>query len=144
MVWTFSARFCCTRPTLSSCEREGDYSKTLWTHTKVKQTQWNTLLGFFAYWRWVWRIKVFTCTQGHGDALLWTWSVQHTECANCCRWKARFGLPSTWLSDQGTHFRNATIEAICLKTNTKQVFTPASSPWINGATERLNRDIIEL
>ncbi len=59
-------------------------------------------------------------------------------------WNARFGLPSTWLSDQGTHFRNATIEAIRLKTNTKQLFTPAYSSWINGAIERLNRDIIKL
>ncbi len=33
-------------------------------------------------------------------------------------WNARFGLPSSWLSDQGTHFLNVTIEAIFLKNNT--------------------------
>lgn len=59
-------------------------------------------------------------------------------------WHARFGIPSVWVSDNGTHFKNEIIAELSRRLRTKQKFTPAYSPWVNGSIERVNRDILQV
>ncbi|OWY95670.1 hypothetical protein PHMEG_00034263 [Phytophthora megakarya] len=43
---------------------------------------------------------------------------------------------------QGSHFQNADVQEVCRRLKSRQKFTVAYSPWINGSIERANRDII--
>jgi transposase InsO family protein len=57
------------------------------------------------------------------------------------QWFSRFGTVQIWISDQGSHFKNAIMAALNEKLQTKHHFTLANCPWSNGTIERLNRDI---
>ncbi|GMF56816.1 unnamed protein product [Phytophthora fragariaefolia] len=59
-------------------------------------------------------------------------------------WHSRFGIPPLWISDQGSHFKNAVVAEVCRRLKSRQDFTLAYSPWINGSIERANRDIIQV
>lgn len=59
-------------------------------------------------------------------------------------WHSRFGLPTTWVSDNGSHFKNEVMDELCRRLRSKQQFTPAYSPWVNGSVERVNRDILQV
>ncbi|GMF18784.1 unnamed protein product [Phytophthora fragariaefolia] len=59
-------------------------------------------------------------------------------------WHSCFGIPPTWVSDQGTHFKNEVVEELSRRLRTQQSFTPAYSPWVNGSIERLNRDVLQV
>ncbi|KAE9205031.1 hypothetical protein PF004_g17671 [Phytophthora fragariae] len=59
-------------------------------------------------------------------------------------WHSRFGIPPEWVSDNGTHFKNEVVAELCRRLKTKQSFTLAYSPWINGSVERANRDILQV
>ncbi|KAE8908896.1 hypothetical protein PF003_g6792 [Phytophthora fragariae] len=59
-------------------------------------------------------------------------------------WHARFGVPPTWISDQGSHFKNEVVAELSRRLRTQQEFTPAYCPWINGSVERVNRDILQV
>ncbi|KAE8901206.1 hypothetical protein PF005_g14331 [Phytophthora fragariae] len=59
-------------------------------------------------------------------------------------WHARLGVPPTWISDQGTHFKNEVVAELSRRLRTQQEFTPAYCPWINGSIERVNRDILQV
>jgi hypothetical protein len=59
-------------------------------------------------------------------------------------WHSRFGLPPSWISDQGTHFKNEVVSELSRRLRTQQEFTPAYCPWINGSVERVNRDILQV
>ncbi|OWZ09290.1 Retrotransposon protein [Phytophthora megakarya] len=57
-------------------------------------------------------------------------------------WYSRYGIPPLWISDHGSHFQNAVVQEICRRLKSRQKFTVAYSPWINGSIERANPDII--
>uniref|UniRef100_H3H7U3 Reverse transcriptase n=1 Tax=Phytophthora ramorum TaxID=164328 RepID=H3H7U3_PHYRM len=59
-------------------------------------------------------------------------------------WAARYGIPKTLLSDQGAHFRNEMMRHMAARLKVEQNFTPVYSPWLNGAVERLNRDVLQV
>ncbi|KAG3152173.1 hypothetical protein PC128_g22832 [Phytophthora cactorum] len=52
-------------------------------------------------------------------------------------WCARFGVPESLVSDQGSHFHNETVKHLCARMQIEQEFSPVYSPWING-TGNLN------
>ncbi|KAE9273283.1 hypothetical protein PR003_g29951 [Phytophthora rubi] len=59
-------------------------------------------------------------------------------------WHSRFGIPPEWVSDNGTHFKNEVVAELCRRLKSKQSFTLAYSPWINGSVVRANRDILQV
>ena len=59
-------------------------------------------------------------------------------------WIADFGSPKVLVSDQGSHFKNKTLEFITQLSGIQQQFIVAYSPWKNGSVERANRDILQL
>jgi hypothetical protein len=54
------------------------------------------------------------------------------------------GLPKTWISDQGTHFKNTLVENMAKILQISHHFTTAYCPWSNGSVERLNKSILNL
>ncbi|KAE9340815.1 hypothetical protein PR003_g10294 [Phytophthora rubi] len=59
-------------------------------------------------------------------------------------WHARFEVPPTWISDQGTHFKIEVVAELSRRLRTQQEFTPAYYPSINGSVERVTRDILQV
>ncbi|KAE9196662.1 hypothetical protein PF002_g22989 [Phytophthora fragariae] len=59
-------------------------------------------------------------------------------------WHSRFGIPSQWLSDNGTHFKNHVMAELCKRLKCQQNFVVAYCPWVNGSVERANRDILQV
>ncbi|KAJ0392214.1 hypothetical protein P43SY_008832 [Pythium insidiosum] len=59
-------------------------------------------------------------------------------------WAKRFGLPALWVSDNGSHFKNALLENLRDRMKALHTFVPVYTPWINGTVERLNRDILQV
>ncbi|KAE9047559.1 hypothetical protein PR003_g1022 [Phytophthora rubi] len=59
-------------------------------------------------------------------------------------WYKRFGRPEFLMSDQGTHFRNHTIELLCSRLKIEAEFSSTYSPWLNGTAERLTKDILQM
>ncbi|OQR83712.1 hypothetical protein ACHHYP_14375 [Achlya hypogyna] len=59
------------------------------------------------------------------------------------QWTARFGLPRTWVSDQGTHFKNYVLPSVTKQYNVDHKFVITYTPWRNGTVEWLNRDVLE-
>ncbi|OWZ03396.1 LOW QUALITY PROTEIN: hypothetical protein PHMEG_00024881 [Phytophthora megakarya] len=57
-------------------------------------------------------------------------------------WCARYGIPKTLLSDQGSHFRNEMAKNLAARLKVKLNFTPVYSAWLNGTVGRLNRDVL--
>lgn len=59
-------------------------------------------------------------------------------------WYKRFGLPSTWMSDNGSHFRNTLMTDLRDRLGTLHTFVPVYTPWLNGTVERVNRDVLQV
>jgi hypothetical protein len=59
-------------------------------------------------------------------------------------WHSRYGIPPLWISDQGSHFKNQVVDDVCRRMKSRQEFTVAYSPWLNGSIERLNRDLLQV
>jgi hypothetical protein len=55
------------------------------------------------------------------------------------QWFMRYGVVKVWVSDQGTHFKNETIEALRKTLGATHHFVTAYCPWANGAIEVVNR-----
>ena len=47
-------------------------------------------------------------------------------------WCSAFGPPTTWVSDNGTHFRNRVIRKIAKALKVTHRFSVANSAWTNG------------
>jgi hypothetical protein len=60
------------------------------------------------------------------------------------QWHSRFGVPRTWISDQGSHFKCEVMDTLCAKLKCDHTFSVAYCPWINGSIERINRDILQV
>lgn len=56
-------------------------------------------------------------------------------------WVARFGVPSTIISDQGTNFTSSTFDAFNKLTGSQLKFTTAFHPQCNGMVERVHRTL---
>ena len=59
-------------------------------------------------------------------------------------WISRYGIPSTFVSDRGSHFLNSLIEELCLKLHIRHHFTLAYCPWSNGTIEVVNGRILHV
>ena len=59
-------------------------------------------------------------------------------------WFATFGVCHTWVSDQGSHFKNEVIEALKRQLGAHHHFTTAYAPWSNGTVEVMNRLLVRL
>ncbi|KAJ0391006.1 hypothetical protein P43SY_011949 [Pythium insidiosum] len=59
-------------------------------------------------------------------------------------WAKRFGMPTTWISDNGSHFKNKLLESLRERLKAVHVFVPVYTPWVNGTVERINRDILQV
>ena len=58
------------------------------------------------------------------------------------RWCATFGPPTTWVSDNATHFRNRVVRKLAKALGVDHRFSVANSAWTNGTVERMMRDVI--
>ena len=54
-------------------------------------------------------------------------------------WVARFGMPATITTDQGTQFTGGTWQCMCKALGTKHLQTTAYDPQSNGMVERFHR-----
>ena len=57
---------------------------------------------------------------------------------------ARFGTPTTLLSDQGTNFESKLLAALCRLLEIRKLQTVPNNPKCNGMVERMNRTIIRM
>jgi hypothetical protein len=57
-------------------------------------------------------------------------------------WFASFGVCRSWVSDQGTHFKNKVIEALQHALGAHHHFTTARCPWANGTVEVVMREVL--
>ncbi|KAE9037711.1 hypothetical protein PR002_g6407 [Phytophthora rubi] len=64
--------------------------------------------------------------------------------ASILDWFKRFGLPESWESDNGSHFKAEVMASLCERLKANQSFVPVYTPWINGTVERINRDILQV
>ena len=58
------------------------------------------------------------------------------------RWNRVFTAPNVWVSDQGSHFKNAVLLNLAKTHRIRHNFTVAYSPWANGTVESLMRSIL--
>ena len=56
-------------------------------------------------------------------------------------WGARFGVPATITTDQGTQFTGSTWQCMCKALGSKHVRTTAYHPQSNGMLERFHRQL---
>ena len=49
------------------------------------------------------------------------------------RWCATFGPPTTWVSDNATHFRNRVVRKLTKAQGVEHRLSVANSAWTNGA-----------
>ncbi|KAG3112220.1 hypothetical protein PI124_g10787 [Phytophthora idaei] len=62
---------------------------------------------------------------------------------NCLmEWFAVFGGCLTWVSDQGTHFKNEVFQALQHALGAHHHFTTARCPWANGTVKVVVRDAL--
>ncbi|SCZ98864.1 BZ3500_MvSof-1268-A1-R1_Chr3-1g05672 [Microbotryum saponariae] len=54
-----------------------------------------------------------------------------------------FGTPRILMSDGGTHFKNANVEAFCADKGILRITTPPYAPHTNGAVEGANKRILQ-
>ena len=57
---------------------------------------------------------------------------------------ARFGTPTTLLSDQGTNFESKLLAAVCQLLEIRKLRTVPNNPKCNGMVERMNQTIIRM
>lgn len=58
------------------------------------------------------------------------------------RWNRVFTTPSTWVSDQGSHFKNEVMKELSSTHRIQHNFSVAYSPWANGTVESLMRSVL--
>ena len=58
------------------------------------------------------------------------------------RWCATFGPPSTWMSDNATHFRNRVVRKFAKALGVENRFSVANIAWTNGTVERMMHEVI--
>lgn len=66
-----------------------------------------------------------------------------TTARELSRWFAAFGVVPVWVSDQGSHFKNAVVAQLRDDLRATHHFTLAYSPWSNGTVEQVNRQVLK-
>jgi len=51
----------------------------------------------------------------------------------------RYSIPSAFMADGGSHFKNGEVENFCALNNVKHITTATNAPWCNGLVEGTNR-----
>lgn len=59
-------------------------------------------------------------------------------------WATTLTAPKMLMSDEGTHFKKATIRKLARGLKTPHHFTLPYTPWRNGSVERLGREVLRL
>ena len=59
-------------------------------------------------------------------------------------WFSRFGVVRTWISDQGSHFKNEIMRTLNTRLKGNHHFTVVYSPWANGGIERANKEMLRV
>jgi transposase InsO family protein len=59
-------------------------------------------------------------------------------------WFSSYGVVPTWVSDQGSHFKNTVIRELNEKLGAEHKFSLPYCPWSNGTIERVNRDTLNV
>ena len=59
-------------------------------------------------------------------------------------WFAAFGVAYTWVSDQGSHFKNHVVKGLQHALGAHHHFVTAHCPWANGTVEVANRCILRV
>jgi transposase InsO family protein len=57
-------------------------------------------------------------------------------------WFTEFGVCHTWISDQGSHFKNSIIAELRKLTRGHHHFSLPYTPWSNGTVEVVNRELV--
>lgn len=65
-----------------------------------------------------------------------------TVAESLVQWFTSFGVSSKWVSDQGSHFKNQTIEKVKSALKAEHHFTTAYCPWANGTVEVVCRELL--
>lgn len=52
--------------------------------------------------------------------------------------------PETFMTNNGSHFANKEVEALCARWGAKQYLTPAYPPWVNGLVEGTNKILLHV
>ena len=65
-----------------------------------------------------------------------------TTATSLINWFSTFGVVSTWVSDQGSHFKNELIRILRESYKTSHHFTLAYCPWSNGTVEVVCRELL--
>ena len=63
----------------------------------------------------------------------WLWPCRDQSALSAAEgilhWSATFGIPSFWVSDRGTHFRNAVMQEVQHRLRAEHHFISVYSPW---------------
>lgn len=59
-------------------------------------------------------------------------------------WFSIFGLPKFFVSDQGSHFKNAVLLELGRICQVEHHFVTAYCPWANGTVERVNLEVLRI
>ena len=82
------------------------------------------------------------------DASLYTWlkpspdTTSDAAASALLQWFSAFGVVPTWISDQGTHFKNMLIHSLNRALHAHHHFTVPHSPKSNGTVERVCREVL--
>ena len=60
------------------------------------------------------------------------------------QWFAIIGVSHTWISDQGSHFKNDVMNELNRQMGSNHHFVTSYAPWANGSVERLNQTILQM
>ena len=58
------------------------------------------------------------------------------------RWCVTCGPPTTWVSDNATHFRNCVVRKLAKSLGVEHRFSVTNIAWTNGTVERMMREVI--
>jgi hypothetical protein len=60
------------------------------------------------------------------------------------RWASQFGMPQTWVSDGGSHYKNETLKELRRRYGALHHITLAYCPWSNGTVESFMSQILKV
>lgn len=87
-------------------------------------------------------------TKGWYEWILWTCNNNSGKCGGDIQalmdWFKRYGVVFLWVSDQGSHFKNAVIGKLRKILGAQHHFVMAHCPWANGTVEVMNRQSLKV
>jgi len=93
-------------------------------------------------------VKYILMVRDDFSSFCWLFPFANANSANTCEalleWCSTFNVPSMFMSDQGTHFKNEVLRRLCRALRVPHHFTLPHTPWSNGAVERLGREVLRV